>query len=97
MPFIVFSPSIGKPEYEPTCGRPLGIHVDNGHIYVLDSYLGLFEVEDGTGMYNQSLMLASKKVEIFTSVEAFRSIMFVCKIFLANPFVSQNNGWIGGL
>ncbi|XP_072042327.1 adipocyte plasma membrane-associated protein-like [Amphiura filiformis] len=41
----------GKPEYEPTCGRPLGIHIDNGHIYVLDAYLGLFEVEDGTGKH----------------------------------------------
>ncbi len=33
----------------------------------------------------------SKKVEIFTSEEAFRYIMFVCKIFLANSFVWRNN------
>ncbi len=29
----------------------------------------------------------SKKVEIFTSAEAFRYIMFVCKLFLANSIV----------
>ncbi len=33
----------------------------------------------------------STEVEIFTSVEAFKYIMFVCKIFLANSFVWQNN------
>ena len=32
----------------------------------------------------------SKKVEIFTSAEAFRYIMFVCKIFLANSLVWSN-------
>lgn len=39
----------GLPAHEPKCGRPLGMHIDNGHIYVMDAYLGLFEVEDGTG------------------------------------------------
>ncbi len=33
----------------------------------------------------------SKKVEIFTSAEAFRYIIFVRKIFLAISFVGQNN------
>ena len=33
----------------------------------------------------------SKKVEIFTSVQAFTYIKFVYKIFLTNSFVWQNN------
>ncbi|KAJ8045375.1 Adipocyte plasma membrane-associated protein [Holothuria leucospilota] len=43
----------GSPEYEHTCGRPLGIHVsDYGTLYVIDAYLGLFEV-NVTGEYKQ--------------------------------------------
>lgn len=43
----------GPPEYEHTCGRPLGIHVsDYGTLYVIDAYLGLFEV-NVTGEYKQ--------------------------------------------
>ena len=30
---------------------------------------------------------STRKVEIFTSSEAFRYIMYVCRIFLANSFV----------
>ncbi len=33
----------------------------------------------------------SKKVEIFTSAEASRYIIFMCKIFLANLFLWRNN------
>ncbi len=33
----------------------------------------------------------SRKVEIFTSAEAFRYMMLLCKIFLANSFVWWNN------
>ncbi|KAJ8045376.1 Adipocyte plasma membrane-associated protein [Holothuria leucospilota] len=41
----------GAPEYEHTCGRPLGIHVsEHGTLYVMDGYLGLFEV-NLTGEY----------------------------------------------
>ncbi len=40
---------------------------------------------------------STKKVEIFTSVEAFRYIIYVCKIFLANSFVWLNNRRIGYL
>ncbi len=39
----------------------------------------------------------TKKVEIFTSVEAYRYIMYVCKTFLANSFVRRNNRRIGYL
>ena len=39
----------------------------------------------------------TKKVEIFTSVEAYRYIKYVCKIFLANSFVWRNNRRIGYL
>ena len=33
----------------------------------------------------------TKKVEMFTSAEAFTSIMFVCKIFLAKSFLWRND------
>ena len=31
---------------EKNCGRPLGIRVKDGVIYVVDAYLGLFKVSD---------------------------------------------------
>uniref|UniRef100_A0AAY4BGJ0 Adipocyte plasma membrane-associated protein n=1 Tax=Denticeps clupeoides TaxID=299321 RepID=A0AAY4BGJ0_9TELE len=43
-------PPCGSTEYEPTCGRPLGIRVGpNGTLFVVDAYLGLFEVNPVTG------------------------------------------------
>nr|XP_033793775.1 adipocyte plasma membrane-associated protein isoform X1 [Geotrypetes seraphini] len=43
-------PPCGTRELEPTCGRPLGIRVGpNGTLFVIDSYLGLFEVNPVTG------------------------------------------------
>ncbi len=37
--------------------------------------------------YTASSPIFQKKGEIFTSAETFRYIIYVCKIFLANPFV----------
>lgn len=35
---------------EPTCGRPLGMRLDkNGYLYVIDTYLGLYQVNVATG------------------------------------------------
>ena len=42
-------------------------------------------------------LLSTKKVEIFTSVEAFRYIMYLCKILLTKSYVWGNNRWIGYL
>ncbi|CAN0407988.1 unnamed protein product [Lampetra planeri] len=43
-------PPCGRPELEPTCGRPLGIRVSpNGTLLIADAYLGLFEVDPVTG------------------------------------------------
>nr|AAS91161.1 receptor tyrosine kinase c-kit [Ambystoma mexicanum] len=40
----------GTREYEPTCGRPLGIRVGpNGTLFVSDAYMGIFEVNPVTG------------------------------------------------
>ena len=38
---------------------------------------------------------STKKFQMFTAVEAFRYIMYVCKIFFANSFDWGNNRWIG--
>ena len=35
---------IGAISNEKNCGRPLGIRVKSGIIYVVDAYLGLFKV-----------------------------------------------------
>ena len=32
-----------------TCGRPLGLRMHGGSLYVVDSYLGLFKVSVETG------------------------------------------------
>ncbi len=45
-------------------------------------------------MHSLTSPLFSKKVEIFTSAEAFRYIMFLCIIFLANSFVGEIIGRI---
>ncbi|XP_029450366.1 adipocyte plasma membrane-associated protein [Rhinatrema bivittatum] len=43
-------PPCGTREFEPTCGRPLGIRVGpNGTLFVADCYQGLFEVNPVTG------------------------------------------------
>ncbi len=34
---------------EKNCGRPLGLRVRDGYIYVVDAYLGLFKVNIKTG------------------------------------------------
>ncbi len=42
--------SAGGYDNEPSCGRPLGMrmHVD-GHLVVMDAYLGIFNVNIDTG------------------------------------------------
>ncbi|XP_041354583.1 adipocyte plasma membrane-associated protein-like [Gigantopelta aegis] len=41
-------------ENEPTCGRPLGMRLDNdGYLVVVDAYLGLFKVNVATGDVHQ--------------------------------------------
>ena len=35
----------GKLEWEPTCGRPLGMRIHNDYLYVIDAYLGLFKYD----------------------------------------------------
>ena len=40
----------GKFEDEPTCGRPLGMRMnEEGYLVVLDAYLGLFQINVATG------------------------------------------------
>ena len=40
---------LGAPENEPTCGRPLGLRMHKGYLYVVDTYLGIFKVSVDTG------------------------------------------------
>lgn len=38
-------PPCGSVELEPSCGRPLGIRIHQGFLYVLDAYLGMFKYD----------------------------------------------------
>lgn len=56
--FFFFPWFKGSPEYEHTCGRPLGIRVGpNGTLFVTDAYLGLFEVNPVTGKEIKSVLI----------------------------------------
>uniref|UniRef100_A0A8C4QE83 Adipocyte plasma membrane-associated protein n=1 Tax=Eptatretus burgeri TaxID=7764 RepID=A0A8C4QE83_EPTBU len=44
------TPPCGQPEHEPNCGRPLGLCASAlGKLFVVDAYLGVFEVDPNTG------------------------------------------------
>uniref|UniRef100_A0A8C3JZ36 Strictosidine synthase conserved region domain-containing protein n=1 Tax=Calidris pygmaea TaxID=425635 RepID=A0A8C3JZ36_9CHAR len=50
----------GTPDYEPICGRPHGVRMDqDGNLIVVDSYLGLYKVSPRTG--EKTLLLSSEK------------------------------------
>ncbi|KAM9292464.1 adipocyte plasma membrane-associated protein-like [Morus bassanus] len=50
----------GTPDYEPVCGRPHGVRMDqDGNLIVVDSYLGLYKVNPRTG--EKTLLLSSEK------------------------------------
>lgn len=47
-------------DYEPLCGRPHGVRLDNsGQLIVADSYIGLFKVDPKTGQ--KDLLLSNKE------------------------------------
>ncbi|XP_053926211.1 adipocyte plasma membrane-associated protein-like isoform X2 [Cuculus canorus] len=53
-------PGCGTPDYEPICGRPHGVRMDqDGNLIVVDSYLGLYKVDPRTG--EKTLLLSSAK------------------------------------
>ena len=39
----------GRPENEPNCGRPLGLRMHEGILYVVDAYMGLYKISVETG------------------------------------------------
>ncbi|KAI0235140.1 Adipocyte plasma membrane-associated protein [Lamellibrachia satsuma] len=43
------TPPCGSRENEPTCGRPLGLRMHNGSLFVIDTYLGLYRISVDTG------------------------------------------------
>jgi len=40
---------VGSTKDELNCGRPLGLRLHEGSLYVVDAYLGLFKVSVETG------------------------------------------------
>ncbi|KAM4748393.1 adipocyte plasma membrane-associated protein-like [Rhinophrynus dorsalis] len=53
-------PQCGTPDYEPICGRPHGIRMNNdGYLIVADSYFGLFRVHPQTG--EKSLLISNEE------------------------------------
>lgn len=58
----------GTPDYEPVCGRPHGVRMDqDGNVIVVDSYLGLYKVNPRTG--EKTLLLSSEKGDATVSGE----------------------------
>ncbi|KAM4677416.1 adipocyte plasma membrane-associated protein-like [Discoglossus pictus] len=50
----------GTPEYEPICGRPHGVRMDDsGYLIVADSYFGLFRVHPQTG--EKTLLISNEE------------------------------------
>ncbi|XP_062440175.1 adipocyte plasma membrane-associated protein-like isoform X2 [Rhea pennata] len=53
-------PECGTPDYEPVCGRPHGVRMDqDGNLIVVDSYFGLYKVNPRTG--EKTLLLSSEQ------------------------------------
>ncbi len=62
---------------ERTCGRPLGMRVKNGFIYVVDAYFGLFKINIKTGklnfkchLYISDLIISQNSVNNSSSVNS---------------------------
>ncbi|KAI0239757.1 Adipocyte plasma membrane-associated protein [Lamellibrachia satsuma] len=62
------TPPCGSIENGPTCGRPLGLRMHNGSLFVIDTYLGLYKISVDTG---KSQLLLSSSVEIAGVKPAF--------------------------
>ncbi|KAM6306949.1 adipocyte plasma membrane-associated protein-like [Podargus strigoides] len=58
----------GPPDYEPICGQPHGVRMDqDGNLIVVDSYLGLYKVNPRTG--EKTLLLVSEKGDATVNVK----------------------------
>ena len=75
----------GHPEYEPTCGRPAGVRMHDGSLYVIDTYLGLFKISVETGKWNKTYELL---YEMINHGGLYGSFMLSCNLFPVQLWVT---------
>ncbi|NWI14827.1 APMAP protein, partial [Crypturellus soui] len=81
----------GKPEDEPTCGRPLGIRVGpNNTLFVADAYHGLYEINPDTG---ETKMLVSTKTPIEGQKLSFLNDLTVTRDGRKIYFTDSSSRW----
>ncbi|NWI98939.1 APMAP protein, partial [Crypturellus undulatus] len=81
----------GKPEDEPTCGRPLGIRVGpNNTLFVADAYHGLYEINPDTG---ETKMLVSTKTLIEGQKLSFLNDLTVTQDGRKIYFTDSSSKW----